>query len=617
MDRKYDTLIFAFIALIMAALLHFLTELAFRGDAALIGQYLQSGMPLLLSYGITLAVCLLFVALTGHIVVGFGVSSIIFVVLVFVNAIKYASLATVFVPQDLFRAGLAARFGGDVAFAPDATFWLFLVVWAIALFTVYMLLPDIHINIPVRIILLGLSGAYLAFMLTATDFKLTFLSNSHIKYDMLDPDYTYAYNGLTLGFALHARSTLTPKPPQYDVFADTYASVAADVEPNPDAPLVNPTNIIFYLSESFWDAHRMPKLRTGNDPLKNYRLLASRFPSGELIVPSFGGATINTEFEVLTGLSTSFLPRGTYPFLQYMTRDLTSIASFLRDDGWRTVGVHTYDREFYSRNLVYPMLGFNEWYGVEDMMRYDVSGGYLSDTLLADTIADLLTGNDADSVKLPPRKKNYAGQMIFAISMENHLPYSSNKYEDDVVNILNDDLAATEHSTLTGYLNGTARADAALKYLTQRLSEIPERTLLVFFGDHLPPFDGQTVYTKLGMLDTPTAFDWTAQQRYNLHATPLLIWANYPIGLPSQKLSIGSSFLSSYVLRHYTTYQDSDYFNVIGEVNRDMRAVNGQVVVDANGNAYTVAPDELANSLDLYNGMTYNALFDGGGVVSP
>ena len=57
----------------------------------------------------------------------------------------------------------------------------------------------------------------------------------------------------------------------------------------------------------------------------------------------FGGYTCNTEFEFLTGLSMGVLPRGSVPYLQYVSKQYPfSLPSHLDELGYKSVAVHPY-----------------------------------------------------------------------------------------------------------------------------------------------------------------------------------------------------------------------------------------------------------------------------------
>ncbi len=603
--------LFAATILPLCFLLYILVEITYRLDANAVFRWLgANGGAVFLGFLVVFALTLFFLAVCGNLFVALSLSSLICFLVSLVNHFKYSVLAENFVPLDLFKAELAARFTNTVAPTFPPPFWVPIVIWIVALTLAYVMLPSLWLTWLQRGIVLVVSVLLLLFLLTASGFKLLILSNMGIQYDTLNPDYTYSNNGLIFGFTLHTRSALLTKPDGYDSLIPNFRQFAlAAPKIKPQQP---PQNIIFVLSESFWDPTLLEGLQLDIDPLENYRRLAKRFPSGELIVPSFGGATINVEFEALTGLSTFSLPRGAYPFLQYMNSDIYSVAWALKDEDYRTIGVHTYDKTFYNRNEVYPMLGFDEFYGAEDSLLYDVSGGYLSDELLSQMILDLVNDNTEDGTSVRPpssftRKKRK--KFIFAISMENHLPYKEEKYKEYPFNIASEGLSDENLSALKSYVMGTHKADLALKSLVNGLSKVKDPTLLVFFGDHLPPFGNQEIYLEHDFIAEERQLNWTHQERLKTHKTPLLIWANYP--LKQEELTVGASFLPSVVMRDYIGITDNTYFNGINNLFTDyFTAINNSLLVDKDGKIYAAVPNELKTAADFYASVCYNALFD-------
>ena len=85
------------------------------------------------------------------------------------------------------------------------------------------------------------------------------------------------------------------------------AAAAANERQTPD--------IVVVQSESFFDPSVVRGL-DGEDFAPNLHRLAKEGSSGGLHVPTYGGGTIRTEFEVLTGLSLRYFPTLQFPYLQ-------------------------------------------------------------------------------------------------------------------------------------------------------------------------------------------------------------------------------------------------------------------------------------------------------------
>ena len=67
-------------------------------------------------------------------------------------------------------------------------------------------------------------------------------------------------------------------------------------------------NVIMVMSEAFWDPTWMKGVTFSEDPIPYFHQLQKESTNGLMISPVYGGGTVNTEFEALTGMSTSFYP---------------------------------------------------------------------------------------------------------------------------------------------------------------------------------------------------------------------------------------------------------------------------------------------------------------------
>lgn len=95
-------------------------------------------------------------------------------------------------------------------------------------------------------------------------------------------------------------------------------------------------NVIFIQLESYIDPSMIQGLELSEDPVPNWTALKEAYSSGYLTVPVVGAGTANTEFEVLTGMSSRFFGPGEYPF-QTCLKDQTveSVAYDLKENGLR------------------------------------------------------------------------------------------------------------------------------------------------------------------------------------------------------------------------------------------------------------------------------------------
>ena len=252
-----------------------------------------------------------------------------------------------------------------------------------------------------------------------------------------------------------------------------------------------PPDILIVQSESLFDPARLNHVEPGRY-LAEFRKLAKSSRSGELHVPTFGGGTIRTEFELLTGAPLSSLGGIQYPWLELRDARFPSLASILARNGYTTTAIHPNGAAFWNRNRVFPELGFQKFIDVAAFKKEDIVGLFTSDAALTDHVIAELKDDG------PP-------QFLFAITMENHGPF------DWRPNLDADRLAALPMPSqldsggrlwFGNYLYLLDDADRELGRLAEALKQRKRRTLLLFFGDHLPSI--HTVYHQLGFDDGKT-----------------------------------------------------------------------------------------------------------------
>lgn len=237
-------------------------------------------------------------------------------------------------------------------------------------------------------------------------------------------------------------------------------------------------NIIFLQLESFFDLNNMTNIKLSDNPLPNFEKLLKEYPSGYLSVPVVGAGTVNTEFEIMTGLNLDFFGPGEYPFKTKM-KDTTceSICYNLKNYGYNCHAVHNNTATFYGRNIVFSNLGYDTFTTIENMYIDDFTPkGWAKDYYLTEYIMEALSST-----------KNQ--DFIYTISVQGHGSYPTDKSEYDSpfkVKGLEDEELTTMYEYYAGQIN---EMDQFIGQLTDRLESLNEDTILVMYGDHLPSLE--------------------------------------------------------------------------------------------------------------------------------
>ena len=268
-----------------------------------------------------------------------------------------------------------------------------------------------------------------------------------------------------------------------------------DASDDPDRP-----NILLVQLESFMDVSTLQGCSLSRDPTPCFSRLLSRCPGGLLYVPTVGGGTVNTEFEILTGLNLDYFGAGESPYSTILQQSpCESVAYDLKPYGYTSTVVHNNGATFYNRNAVYPMLGIDCFVPLEYMQGVHTSAlGWARDDVLTEEVLAALWRTDGRD-------------LVMCITVESHGKYAEEytpKEEDVAVLSLPE---AVPLAPFQNYVNALSRTDAFLGDLLLALSDFDEPTVVVAYGDHLPALD-----LVPELLTTQS-----------IYATPYVIWDNY------------------------------------------------------------------------------------------
>lgn len=314
-------------------------------------------------------------------------------------------------------------------------------------------------------------------------------------------------------------------------------------EPEPE-PL-DPPNIIFILSESFFDPTGLSGVTYPEDPIPEFHALQKESVSGTFYTRTLGYGTCNIELEILTGINTALLSNeDLYSMDPEVFTRLPSVVSVLRDAGYTTTMLHTYNDDIYHRTGFFTQLGFENLYfsgdfryfyppamEAEDYWEYmatRIQGRYYSDDLLTDGLIALYEQHSETSD---------TPLFLYGISMENHSAYTDGKYPEEQLTVAPQSaLTGEAEEILLAFSQGVSNASAALGKLVDYFRNVEDPTVIVFYGDHragLGLSDGGTVFSSLGMV-AEDKFTWSVEDLAMLYSTDYLIWSNDPAYLPGE-----------------------------------------------------------------------------------
>ena len=339
---------------------------------------------------------------------------------------------------------------------------------------------------------LGLIGLILAASLFAGSAPWRHLyDRSALRFEPWTPAETEARAGLLPTLLLfrwelaHGPHVPADRTAALRMLADRAPSLRQAMQPGATAML---PDIIVVQSESFFDPERLRGMPQ-DSTIPNFRALAVRGASGELTVPTFGGGTVRTEFEVLTGLALKFFPGIEYPYFELVDRPLPSLPRTLERAGYRVTAIHPNDAGFWNRSHALHQLGINHFIAGDAFRNAPKTGLFVSDAALTDRILAELSDTGSP-------------QFLFAVSMEAHGPYEWRPGLDPqrlAALPVPPGLDAYGERTLRNYLYHLDDADRELGRLAAALMTRQRPTLLLFYGDHLPGL--HSTYAQTGFVD--------------------------------------------------------------------------------------------------------------------
>ena len=222
-----------------------------------------------------------------------------------------------------------------------------------------------------------------------------------------------------------------------------------------------------------------------DDPAPIHTYLREKFSNGKLAVPSFGGGTANTEFEVLTGINLDNFGPGEYPYKTIMLEQpCESIAFNLKENGYSAHAIHNHTGNFYDRDKVYPRMGFDSFQSKEYMYDFETTPyGWCKDKVLTEEIMNALTYTDEENGVTADKPR-----FVWTVSVQGHGAYPSEPVpgSDNVIKIKSDNFTQPELCALEYYINQLWEMDMFLGSLISALEARKKPTLLIAYGDHLP-----------------------------------------------------------------------------------------------------------------------------------
>lgn len=334
--------------------------------------------------------------------------------------------------------------------------------------------------------------------------------------------------GILLNLTLNAKMLVAEKPEGYA--KNTVQEIAKEFTSEKTPVTDNKPNIIIMMSEAFYDVNKLNVIKDGVDYIPNIR----KNQIGEVFVSQYGGGTANVEFEVITSMSMAAYENGTTPYNQYIRKEIPTLPRYLKSLGYETSGFHTHSSAFYNRKSNYSLFGFDNILFKEDLKKPEYSGYYVSDKTMTDLII-----NQLDSSTDKP-------QFVFALTMQNHLPYTKNRKGEIETKV---DLSKESYNNLKNYTLGIHESDKQFLRLMEYINNSERPTVVYFFGDHLPNLgNNYGAYLESGYIIVNSSYSWSDDETKRMFATPLISYSNFPIERKESFNRVSANYIAVQIL---------------------------------------------------------------------
>ena len=409
-----------------------------------------------------------------------------------------------------------------------------------------------------------------------------------VRTDVWDQSGSYSKDG-ALAVFLRNTQFMSVEPPQ-DPSAQNVQRIAQQVAPvEPAVSTDTRPNIIAIRNESWADCESFGNLSL-SESVTDFIDSLDNCIRGHCYTSVFGAGTSASEFEFLTGNSMAFLPSGSIPYQQYILEPSSSLASLLKENGYRTLAFHPGERTSWQRNQAYPLLGFDRFKCVEDMdVPITEEHGYVSDQSSFEQII-------YEFEHKSPQERLF----LFNVTIQNHGSYTVENYPAQVQ--LTDQPG--RYPMAEQYLTLANKTDESFKLLVDYFSRQQQPTIILMFGDHQPSVEQEFLDKAYGV----TQDQMTMEQYMGRYQTPFLIWANYP--LPQTELPVSSlNFLGQHLLS-LSGIRNSVYGDYLSGFEQQFPVFTFVGYMDADGKAYSHLESNRYDSLiEDYRAFAYNNLF--------
>ncbi len=369
-------------------------------------------------------------------------------------------------------------------------------------------------------------------------------------------------------------------------------------------------DIIMILNETYYDLEKYIDVNADVDYMKNYNALGNAI-KGYTETPLTGGGTNSSEYEMLTGNSTSLI-NAYSPYNRLDFSNQIALPTYLKQFGYSAIAAHPLYAQNYQRGFRWNQLKFDRTYFLEDFTDLEYYGnrkGKFDRCTDLSAIKNLIRFyND-----MPEDGPRFA----FMITIQSHGSWNANTPDQALVHCALDTKDQELIDKVNEYVSCIKLTDDMIEYMQSYFDEQYKATgrkvIVCMAGDH-----GPSMLTSMNAL---CKWDDRYYAQRMGRSTPYFIWANYPMDMEALDLA-GTDDMDltclmptmldvagvplSYYYRHILDMRKN--ITVFTNVGSSYKSEDNDTSFwDRNGKVHSVEENSpLAQSVKDYYTMEYN-----------
>lgn len=390
------------------------------------------------------------------------------------------------------------------------------------------------------------------------------------------------YNGILMQLLAEVRLLHVAEPEGYS--AENVRALLKEYEDSaPAANEEDPPHVIAIMVEALSDLTVAGEFETSAPVMPFTEKFVQETIHGYALSPVYGGGTSSSEWEFLTGNSNVFVPYHANVYRQFVRGEVNSIVKLFDNMGYSCIAMHPYFASGWDRQRVYPLLGFEELYFLDDLEWGEKVRYYVSDRAYVQQVIRMFEER-AENEKL----------FMFGVTMQNHSGYTVAGFEETV----RVEGLKADYPDVNQYLSLLQLTDKAIEDLITYFKNSDEKVQIVLFGDHQPNISAD-FHKEIGTDET--------QDQYTI---PYFLWKNYEED--AEEMPMTSINYLPVMMMESMGIEMPPYYRFLSDLREKIPALNRfGCVIDGENIPVEKVQGELLEALDKYEMIQYANMFDG------